>query len=60
MNERGTRVTRGTANQQDAQDAHATVQKRRGAYLPHWTTPPLRRNALVTSNLRLSNDNLYV
>jgi REP element-mobilizing transposase RayT len=37
MNERGTGITTVNANQDHAQDARATVKKRHGAYLPHWT-----------------------
>jgi REP element-mobilizing transposase RayT len=37
MNERGTGVPPVNANKDHAQDARATIKKRHGAYLPHWT-----------------------
>jgi REP element-mobilizing transposase RayT len=37
MNERGTGVPPVNASQDHAQDARATIEKRQGAYLPHWT-----------------------
>ena len=37
MKKYGTGVPPVNANQDHAQDAHATIRRRRGAYLPHWT-----------------------
>src|SRR6266849_2548201 len=37
MNERGSGVQPVNADKDHAQDARATIKKRRGAYLPHWT-----------------------